>query len=137
MKRVCAARPYASGFSFVEMLTSIAIIGIICSIAVLALNYPQREAIADAARRQNAATLASVAFCLEVAGASPVIPNDLEGTIRRLAKGIIPADGPLVGQRFVVSGIEDAEVPAIAKFLSIETGELIYHEEPAAIQPGG
>ena len=59
-----------------------------------------------------------------------MVPDDLEGTIRRLMRGVVPAGGPLAGHRFVVSGIEEAEIPAIARYLSIETGELIYHSDP-------
>lgn len=129
MKRTSSPGLSKRAFSYLEMLVVIAIIGIICSIALMVLSYPQREAIADVARQNNAANLASMAVCLEVAGVSPVVPDDLEGTIRRLTQGIVPADGPLAGHRFVVSGIEDADIPAVARFLSIETGELIYHPQ--------
>ena len=109
----------------------IAIIGILSGIALTVLSSPQREAMAATARQQNAAALSSMAVCLEVAGEKAVVPDDLEGTIRRLMRGVVPSDGPLAGHRFVVSGIEEAEIPAIAQYLSIETGELIYHSDPS------
>lgn len=129
MKFCCHTRPFRRAFSYIEMLACIAIIGILCGIALVTLSHPQREAMTETVRQQNAASLASMAVCLEVAGMSPVIPNDLEGTIRRLMHGVVPESGPLAGHRFVVSGIEESEVAGIASYLSIENGELIYRSE--------
>ena len=112
------------------MLVSIAVIGIIAGIAITSLSQPQRETMAEGTRRHNAASLATMATCVEVAGVKAVVPNDIEATIRRLATGITPTVGALAGHRFVVSGIPADEVPHIARYLSIETGELVYHPEP-------
>lgn len=129
MKPRCASRSRRA-FSYVEMLVSVAVIGILCGIAVTALSHPQRQAMVEATRQQNAASIASMSVCLEVAGCSAVLPDNVEGTIRQLIKGITPSDGPLKGRRFVVSGVADEDVPAIARYLSIDGGELVYHSEP-------
>ncbi len=124
-----ARRPRQSAFSLVEMLAAIAILGIMASIVVTAFGRPQRMVFLDAERRQNAASLAAMANCVQIAGTEIVVPGNLAATVKRLRDGTVIKAGALRGNCFKVSGITDEELPGVLYYLEIRNNELVYRAD--------
>jgi prepilin-type N-terminal cleavage/methylation domain-containing protein len=109
------------GFSLVEILIVISIIGIISAIAIPFMGY-----IGDAANtskaKQNAHNTAGVSAALSAAGVEHVLPDSMggsEATTRLLRRGIVVPDGPLQGATFGIPNLTSEEVAPAAVYLEI------------------
>lgn len=110
------------------MLVSIAVIGIIASIAINFLSSPQRKAIIETTHRQNAKNLVSMASCAQAAGATVIQPAGLEATVRKLREGVTPTRGSLAGTKFIVHGIPEEALSGVLNYLQITNNQLIFKE---------
>jgi prepilin-type N-terminal cleavage/methylation domain-containing protein len=122
-------RSPATGFSLVEMLVVIAVIGIMAALAI-----PGFRGIVDSSAvvrdRQNARCLASVCQSAQAAGVEFVDPDgDLEQTIRNIQAGGEGTVGAFNRQVFRVN-IDDDHIEGAARYLRIEAGSLLFDEIP-------
>lgn len=122
------------GFSLVEMLVTIVVIGIIAAIVIPAVSS-LRTSAKRAAARQNAKNIAQMSEALAGIGVAHVIPDSLGGvaaTTRLLREGIVVPQGAFAGESFVLSGILDTDIDDIGEFLTVQYFatelKLVFHD---------
>lgn len=119
-----------SGFSLVEVLMFLAIVGILAGIAL-----PHLASANDykAARdRRNAQELSSFAAAAQAAGLDLVVENNVTDTVSNLMRGGIPTTGAFKGHLFVGPKLPTLDADAASKYLHIENGAVIYRYDPPA-----
>lgn len=123
------------GLSLVELLIVVAVIGIIAAIVLPAIGN-LRERAKRLATIQNAKNIAQMSQGLAALGVAHVIPDSMGGvpaTARLLREGIMVTEGPMAGERFTLSGMNDSEIEDVAEFLVIQYSEtelLLYFLDP-------
>jgi len=114
------------GFSLLELLVMIGVIGIMVTIAVTSIGKLSDKAEATAAKN-NAQQMGAVSASLSGLGVAHVIPESLggtEATCRLLRRGIQIPDGPMQGSYFAVPGVSDDDISSVAVYLDISYKDL-------------
>lgn len=115
-----------SGFSLLELLTCVALIGIITALAMPF--YTTAEGARDARDKRNAQTLCSICAVAQAAGVSVVNEGDAKiDILRTLSEGVTVESGPLRGRTLSVPNMGDDEVTAASRYVEIENGQLVYN----------
>ena len=129
---------FSRGLSLVEALIVIVAIGIIVAIALPVIGN-LRESAQQAASMQNAKNVAQLSEALAAFGVAHVIPDSMggvEATARLMREGIIVPEGPMAGEKFVLSGMRDNEIADVARYLTIRYGEkdlqLVFRQNPGS-----
>ncbi len=108
--------------SLVEILIVIVVIGIIAAIGIPAISKI-RESAKEAAATQNAKNIQQMSGALAALGVAHVIPDSMGGvaaTARLLREGVIVPEGPMAGEKFVLSGLRDDEIDSISVYLYVQ-----------------
>jgi len=108
--------------SLVEILIAIVVIGIIGAIGIPAISKI-RESAKEAAATQNAKNIQQMSGALAALGVAHVIPDSMGGvaaTARLLREGVIVPEGPMAGEKFVLSGLRDDEIDSISVYLYVQ-----------------
>ncbi|MEM1440753.1 MAG: hypothetical protein AAGF67_00320 [Verrucomicrobiota bacterium] len=108
-----------------ELLLIVGIIAIIATVAIPTISR-LRDSAKKAAATQNAKNVAQMSEALAALGVAHVIPDSLggpEATARLLREGVVVPEGPMAGERFILSGMRESEIEETAEYLKIEYGD--------------
>ncbi len=112
-------------FSLVEMLSVIAVIGIISPIAIPGISNI-RESAERASAQRNAQNLASVFVSAQAAGLDLLVDSDLSGTISNIVQGGFASEGVFNGSFFGLPGLNNEEQADALAYLRLEGDTLKY-----------
>jgi prepilin-type N-terminal cleavage/methylation domain-containing protein len=113
------------GFSLIELLVTIAILGVLSSIALFSMSGVNQNA-KDTRDRRNAQELAFVCSNAQAAGVDFVTGNSVESTVKSIVQGGEPPDGAFAGKFFGLPGLLENDQTSAAKYLQIDNGVLNY-----------
>ena len=120
------------GFSLVEVLVVIALLGILSSVLIgWYVNY-HRDVVEKITHQRNAQEIVSIGVCATMAGANFVVPGDKRATVENLINGTIGQTGVWKGKVFRLTSLEPAAVLGALDFVTFDAGLLLY--EPAGGQ---
>ena len=122
--RPCRRAP-SVGFSFVEVLIAISIIGILGSLALTQL-ASDHQAIVETRNRRNAQEVASLCTIASGAGVEFAVPNDPVQTTRNAVAGAAAVNGIFAGQTFRLPGLKEEEILAAAYYLDVAGTAVVY-----------
>lgn len=123
-----SAHQRQSGFSLVELLMTIAIIGVMGSIAVAALGN-QTDSVTKSRDQRNAQEMAAICTAAHAAGLDFVAGNQLDAAVRKIIQGAAPVNGPFKNHVFKLNLIGEAEIAGAMQYLRIQNGELLYNHD--------
>lgn len=116
----------AFGFSLLEMLTVVAIVGVITAIVVPQLAGMGGGETKELRFRRNAQQIASVYATAQAAGLDFLAAGNLEQTVRNVVTGGSPATGPFRTQFYAVKGLNNEDVAGVQRYLSLQGTLLTY-----------
>jgi prepilin-type N-terminal cleavage/methylation domain-containing protein len=119
-------RALRSGFSLVEVLIVIAVLGVMASIAINSL-ASHREAAEQTRNRRNAQEIVSLCVAAQAAGISFVVPGDPVQTARNAVSGAKATKGSFAGKTFRLPGMQEKEILGAAYYLDVQGNEVKYN----------
>ena len=125
-RTVAPLQALCSGFSLVEMLIVIAVLGVMAAIALSNLTN-HREVIKQTRNRRNAQEMASLCIAAKAAGVSFVVPGDPVQTARNAVVGATATKGSFAGKTFRLPGLQEEEILAAAYYLDVQGTEVMYN----------
>lgn len=132
MKSQAHSAPRPQGFSLIEVLTVIAVLGVILSL-VLPWFGRHGDDFRQARDQRNAQSICTLCEALQSTGMSLVSEGSTTGLeiARRLSEGVTVEQGSLRGQTFRVPGLGEEELLGAARFISI-LGDQVRYAAPEA-----
>jgi len=118
-----------SGFSLVEMLTVVTIIGILASLAIMCVTANYYDAVTYTHDQRNAQELVEVCTAAQVAGLNFVVEGDLTTTLNNVITGGAPSSGAFEGQNFALPYLTAQDITGAEHYLNLSGSALIYHSE--------
>ena len=125
MRKVAELRVNPGGFSLTELLTVIAVIGIMAMIVTVGI-YSQWAGAKDVRAKRNAQTIAAVAASAQAAGDVKIEEaGDLESAVDQVRIGV-PGKGPFADMLFGVPQLTPENVAEAIPHLKWEDGKILY-----------
>ena len=114
-----------AGFSLFEMLMTIAILGVMGSLAIGAFG-DQASSFERTRDRRNAQEIAATCTTAQAAGLNFVVGNEVNITVRKIIQGAAPTGGAFKDRMFKVNLIGEADIAGAMRFLAIQNGSLVF-----------
>lgn len=131
--RLIPTKHHAPGFSLFEMLVVIAVVGILCGVALNWYGGNLRAGVERVGHQRNAQEIVSMGVCATMSGADFVVKGDKLATSLNLIVGVTGRQGTWKGQIFRLGGLKPADLPGAMPFVKFESGLLLY--DPSGLQP--
>ena len=122
-----------SGFSQLELLIVICLLGIFSSLAIAWYNGNNRDVIERVINQRNAQEIVSLGVCATMSGAEFVVPGDKQATAVNLIVGVTGQQGILKDKVFRLNNLAPTDLPGAMPFVKFDSGLLLY--DPAGLQP--
>ena len=124
--------PNRSGFSLVELLIVIMILGIMGSLALVAFGN-HNDTYKRVRDQRNAQELVTEFVAAQVAGVDFVIAGDKLATLAKVAEGGVATEGSFKGRRYGLPNVSERERNSAAEYVSQRPdGWLVYASEGGA-----
>ena len=115
----------AHGFSLLELLTTLLVIGVILGLLLAVLGPRTWSAAREATNKRNAQAVAMLSASAQAAGSNHVVAGDVDASVQPLVDGITVQVGRLGTMHFRTK--LDAESLAGAKYyLEVQNGALLF-----------
>lgn len=123
----------ASGFSLLELLTVVCLVGIFSSIALAWYGGNNRLVIERVINQRNAQEIVSLAVCATLGGADFVVPGDKQATAVNLVVGVTGQQGMWKDKLFRLTNLKPTDLPGALAFVKFDSELLLY--DPEGLQP--
>lgn len=127
-----APRARGGGFSLIEVLVVIALLGVLSGVLIGWYATYHHEVIQKITRQRNAQEIVSIGVCATMGGANFVVPGDKRATIENLIHGTVGQTGLWKGKVFRLTSLEPAALPGALEYVRFDANLLLY--EPAGGQ---
>lgn len=117
------------GFSLLEMLTVVAIIGIVAGLAIMSMDANYYQAVTFTHDQRNAQELVEICTSAQAAGLNFVVEGDIDTTISNIVTGGAPANGAFQGQVFALPHLSSDDIVGAEHYLTLNGTALLYHSE--------
>ncbi|MCF7788685.1 MAG: prepilin-type N-terminal cleavage/methylation domain-containing protein [Prosthecobacter sp.] len=124
---------WTAGFSLLELLTVICLVGILSSIAIGWYGGNTRDVIEHVTNQRNAQEIVSLGVYATIGGADFVIPGDKQASAAKLIGGVTGQQGMWKGKHFSLTNLRPTDLPGALTFVKFESDLLLY--DPAGQQP--
>ena len=117
------------GFSLVELVIVVAIIGIVTSLSVMTMDVNYYQAVNSSHDQTTAQELVEICTSAQAAGLNFVVEGDLNTTVSNIVTGGTPSDGAFVGQTFSLPNLSQQDVAGAEHYLTLNGTALFYHSD--------
>jgi len=123
--------PQATGFSVIEILVVVAVIGVMSSIAIGFFSHYHREVMIKVRDRRNAQEITALTMGATASGAEVVVSGNLEATIQNLIEGRESTQSAFKGHSFRLTQLSPDEIVGALQHLQWKDGmpTYLYGEE--------
>jgi len=122
----------AAGFSLLELLTVICLVGILSSVALGWYGGNNRVVMEQVINQRNAQEIVSLGVCATMGGADFVVPGDKQATAVNLIVGVTGQQGAWKNKVFRLTNLRPRDLPGALTFVKFDGGLLLY--DPAGQQ---
>lgn len=119
--------PSALGLTLIELLVTIAIIGILVNLSMMFFGGSSNQVAVEQKDKRNAQEIANIAAMASAAGAHYLEPGDEAATIANLRVGCTPTTGAFRGRLFKISALGEKEIQGAMRYLALNDTDLMYH----------
>jgi prepilin-type N-terminal cleavage/methylation domain-containing protein len=127
-----APAKWVGGFSLVEVIVVIAILGVLSGVFIGWYATYHRDVIEKVTHQRNAQEIVSIGVCATMGGADFIVPDDKQATIENLITGTIGQTGLWKGKTFRLTSLNPETLPGALEYVKFDANLLLY--EPAGGQ---
>jgi prepilin-type N-terminal cleavage/methylation domain-containing protein len=123
----------AAGFSLVELLTVICLVGILGSVALGWYGGDNHAVMKRLIHQRNAQEIVSLGVCATMGGADFIVPGDKQATAVNLIVGVTGQQGVWKDKLFRLTNLKPTDLPEALTFVKFDADLLLY--DPEGQQP--